>query len=83
MLQQERRLGRGGALTHEIPHGLHQDRGPAAGFRGAEDVRLSGRDQQEVAHFDAFAPLPDGLDAASLAAVEPFIFIGVNMLTAA
>ena len=72
-----------GTGAHEIPHGLHQDRGPAAGFRGAENMRLSGRDQQEVSHFYALSPLPDGLDAASLAAVEPFIFVGMHMLTAA
>ena len=83
VLQQERRLGRRGAFAHEIPHGLHQDRGPAAGFRSTEDMRLSRRDQQEIPHLHAFAPLPDGLDAAALAAVEPFIFIGMHMLTAA
>ena len=46
-------------------------------------MRLSGRDQQEVADFHALAPLADGLDAAAFAAVEPLVFVWMNMLAAA
>ena len=82
VLHQERRLGRGRGLPEAVAHGLHQHGGPAAGFRGAEHVGFSGRDQQEVADFHALAPLADGLDAAAFAAVEPFIFVGMHVLAA-
>ena len=46
-------------------------------------MRFPGRDQQEIADFDALPPLADGLDAAAFVAVEPFVFVGMHVLAAA